>query len=276
MMSFFFAIFLIVSCASEKEKTYAGSTPADAIIRSFLGIPMSDSIDFIRWELSLQDNRYHLQCNYGIGKPNTDGFINGGAKIELSGDCRKEENIYYLQNGDRTFMILELNDDLLHFLNEDKTLLAGNGGWSYTLNSVNPEKAEQLNIHQNPIVLNDSVVFHGRTPCAELVTIPGLHLAADCYRLKWSVVLYSDAKTKMPTTYLMKGTAFERQGTKTGSWHIVSKKHGKNIFALDLGENNGAVYFIRPDENILLFTDEQGNLLVGNKDFSYTLSKNKP
>ena len=82
----FLSTLIIVSCASgkenKKENIYTGSTPADAIVRSFLGIPLTDSIDFIRWKLILQDNRYQLQCNYGISKPNTDGFINGGKKIE--------------------------------------------------------------------------------------------------------------------------------------------------------------------------------------------------
>ena len=83
------AILLIVSCASGKVNIYTGSTPADTVIRSFLGIPLSDSVDFIRWKLILRDNRYQLQGNYGIGKANTNGFINGGARIELGGEFRK-------------------------------------------------------------------------------------------------------------------------------------------------------------------------------------------
>jgi len=85
IINLLFSIVLLACCAGENEKTYTGSTPADAPIKSFLGIPLSDSVDFIRWKLLIRNNEYQLQCNYGISKPNTDGFINGGEKIELKG-----------------------------------------------------------------------------------------------------------------------------------------------------------------------------------------------
>src|SRR5689334_14865582 len=76
---------IIVSCASGKEKTFVGCTPAAPVVRSFLGISLNDSVDFIRWKLIIDDDHYQLECNYGIGKPNTKGFINGGKKIGLNG-----------------------------------------------------------------------------------------------------------------------------------------------------------------------------------------------
>ena len=108
MISPFLSILLIVCCSSGKEKIYTGSTPADTVIRSFLGIPLSDSVDFIRWKFILQDKWYELRCNYGIGKANTNGFINGGAKVELSGECRKEKNYYQFQNGTKTLKAADL------------------------------------------------------------------------------------------------------------------------------------------------------------------------
>jgi hypothetical protein len=36
---------------------------------------------------------YTLNCNYGIGKPNTNGFINGGKKIELTAFAAKKKII---------------------------------------------------------------------------------------------------------------------------------------------------------------------------------------
>jgi hypothetical protein len=92
MTTFFLSIFFIVSYATGKEKIYIGSTPAGNTIRSFLGIPLPDSVDFIRWKIIVSNNLYHLQCNYGIGKPNTNGFIDGGKKIELSGKVGKAGN----------------------------------------------------------------------------------------------------------------------------------------------------------------------------------------
>ena len=65
---------LFVSCASSKETNYTASTPASPLVRNFLGISLTDSIDFIRWKLSINDKQYSLDCKYGIGKPNTNGF----------------------------------------------------------------------------------------------------------------------------------------------------------------------------------------------------------
>lgn len=127
------SILFFASCAGAKEKTYTGSTPAGQTVKSFLGIPLPDSIDFIRWKVTISDNHYQLSCNYGIGKPNTNGFIDGGTKMELSGECKKGENYYQFRNGTKTLKVIQLNEDLLHLLNTDNSLLIGNGGWSYTL-----------------------------------------------------------------------------------------------------------------------------------------------
>src|SRR6266516_2222905 len=161
----FLSILLIVSCAAAKEKTYIGSTPAGPVIKSFLGIPLSDSVDFIRWKFIPGNNRYYLQCNYGIGKPNTNSFINGGTKIELRGECRKEKNYYQLRNGPKTLRVAELNENLLHFSNAENSLLVGNSGWSYTLSNISPSGTDQINIRAVPTVLKDSISFQGRTPC---------------------------------------------------------------------------------------------------------------
>jgi len=94
---FRFFLILLASCAGGKESTYIGSTPATSnVVRSFLGIPFSDSIDFIRWKITMLDNKYSLQCNYGIGKPNTNGFISNGKWIALRGGLKKEKN--FLEN----------------------------------------------------------------------------------------------------------------------------------------------------------------------------------
>ena len=90
--SFVFVLLFILN-GNSKENTYTGSTPANPSIRLFLGIALRDSIDFIRWQLILDDKHYTLNCNYGIGKPNTNGFINGGKKVTLSGAVSKKKII---------------------------------------------------------------------------------------------------------------------------------------------------------------------------------------
>lgn len=263
-------ILLIVSGASSKESIYTASTPAGHVVRSFLQIPLSDSVDFIRWRLVLSEGRYNLYCNYGIGKPNTNGFINGGDKIELYGIVKKEENIYQLQNGAIILKLYQLNPDLLHLLDENNNLLVGNGGWSYTLNNVKPVVAGLVNKKQYPAALKDSMAFEGRTPCK----IPGIVPAGtSCYKLKWYVVLYASAEKNKPGTYRIKGTPFRRLESKSGNWEIITRADGITVYQLKDDKNHGFLSLVKPDENILLFIDTNGKLLVGDENFSYTLNR---
>jgi hypothetical protein len=269
-ISFTFLFFLIiVSCGSGKENTYRGSTPAANVIRSFLGISLSDSIDFIRWKLILRDKQYRLQCNYGIGKPNTNGFINGGKKIELNGGLKKEKIYYQLQHGNKTLKLAELNADLLHLLNTDNSLLTGNAGWSYTLNNITPSGTDRINITAKQSPLKDSMTFEGRTPC----DVPGIIPAGTaCYKLKWRIILFSNSEKNKPGYYKIYGTPWRREGGITGNWEIITKD-GRIIYQLNDEKGNEFIYLLKLDEHTLLFTDAHGKLLVGNEDFSYTLNR---
>jgi hypothetical protein len=240
------AIFLLFFnlFAQGKGVIYIGSTPANRVVKSFLAIPFSDSIDFIRWNLEIDDHKYQLSCNYGIGKPNTNGFMDGGKKIELTGKYRKEKNHYSLQNNNKTLVIAILNEHVLHLAEENKNLLIGNGGWSYTLSSQGSKLP--IDIKLKPTALQDSMVFQGRTPCREIANL-GLTLSQNCYKIKWSLILY--ASKGKPTTYRTRGTIIP----ETGKWKI---KDG--MILLESGEH--PVYFIMADENILLFTDTKNGI----------------
>ncbi len=270
IFSSFLSVLIFVSCASGKEDTYTGSTPANAVVRTFLGIPLSDSIDFIRWKLILQDHAYQLQCHYGIGKPNTNGFINDGAKIELSGPYTKEGNYYHFQNGTKALKVIKLNTDLLHFVDAGNHLLVGNGGWSYTLNNVSPSGLWEISITAASGVLKDSMVFEGRTPCK----VPGVIAAGDlCYKLKWYIVLYANVQMDKPVTYKVLGTPWRKEGGRAGNWKIIAGKKGQIIYQLNDGNESGFLYLLKLDEHILVFIDAQEKLLVGDEDFSYTLNR---
>ena len=170
-ITIFLSLVILTSCgATGKERSYTGSTPVGPVIRSFLGIPLSDSIDFIRWQLFIRDDQYHLHANYGIGKPNTNGFMNDGVKMELSGAIKRDKNYYSLQNGEKALKLVELNEDLLHILDTDNNMLVGGGGWSYTLNNMMPSVSDKVSMNAPAGSLKDSMAFLGRTPCK----VPGL------------------------------------------------------------------------------------------------------
>lgn len=266
----FLSIFLIISCAHAEEKTYTGSTPADPVVRSFLGIALQDSVDFIRWQLVLHKDSYHLNCNYGIGQPNTNGFINGGKRIEISGILKKEKNDYLLNNGDKTLKLVEINTDLLHLLDQYNHLLTGNGGWSYTLNNMVPAGTDQVHLTAQQTILRDSMAFEGRTPC----NVPGIIPAGTlCYKLKWYIVFYANAEKNEAGTYKIYGTPYRKQGGRTGNWKIIIGKAGRIIYQLNDDNGDGLLYLLKLDEHILIFTDAEGRLLVGDGDFSYTLNR---
>jgi hypothetical protein len=264
----FLASMLLSSCTAAIEKNYTASTPANAVVKTFLGIPLSDSVDFIRWKLKLSDNRFTLWCNYGIGKPNTNGFYNGGKTVELAGGLTKQKNIFHLQSSNKTLKITELNADLLHVLNADNSLMTGNGGWSYTLNNIKPVMAEEINLNPGQIPLPDSMIFEGRSPCA----VPGFG-STNCYKLKWYIVLYAGKSANRPATYKMLTSTWRQDGGKKGKWEIAKGKNNRIIYKLYDDKGLLFLQLLKPDENILLFIDAEGKPLVGDEDFSYTLSK---
>lgn len=261
--------FAFITCyASSKETNYTASTPASSLVRNFLGIPLSDSIDFIRWKIAITDKNYSLECNYGRGKPNTNGFHDGGKKVSLSGSVKKENNIYVFQNGNQTLKFAELNNNLLHVLNEDNTLMVGNGGWSYAINKLGASPDGHVRLTAKETVIKDSIAFEGRTPCG----VPGVPKSSECYKLKWYLVLYKNSNSGS-LTYRLLGTGFRTEGGRRGDFKITKAKGGGIIYELLDQNGNPFIHLLKLDEGVLIFTDEKGNLLVGDHDFSYTLNR---
>jgi hypothetical protein len=258
------------SFAGATPDSYTGSTPAGVVVRTFLGISLKDSIDFIRWQLTLNNSSYTLDCNYGIGKPNTNGFIDGGKKIKLSGSIYKQEHYYVLQNGNKVLKIASINSNLLHFLDANNKLVVGNGGWSYTLNNTNPEPDATINFNLMRSAFKDSMVLEGRSPCGVPGIIPQGKL---CYKLKWYIVLYTDDATNKSGTYKVYGTPWREQRGRTGNWKSISAKDGHIIFRLDKDDGSVLLNLLQLDNNIFVFTDAGAKLLVGDQDFSYTLNR---
>ena len=265
---------IICFYACGKETIYEGSTPAHPDVRKFLGISLTDSIDFIRWKFMMNSNQYKLSCQYGLGKAGTSGFVDE-KKVEFSGNLTKQGSYYNLQQKDKSFYMLAINSNLLHLLDKNKTLLIGNGGYSYTLNINSPVKTDQFNLPSKQTPVESSMAFEGRTPCQELSTLLALQKGAACDKLKWYIILYMDSLTGKPSHYIKRGTAFRNQAEGKDKWEVLRSKDGRVIYKLHLEKQNSAIYLLKADNNILLFTDAQGNLLVGDENFSYTLNRTK-
>src|SRR5690349_12386942 len=96
----FLLFFLSVIFTDARPVTFEGSTPAHRDVRSFLGISLTDSIDFIRWKLVLIRDYYDLRCLYGISKPGTPGFIDE-KRVTLSGKVIQKDKRFYLHTANR-------------------------------------------------------------------------------------------------------------------------------------------------------------------------------
>lgn len=245
-----------------KETKYTASTPAGSVVKNFIGIPLHDSVDFIRWTLTLQSGSYTLRCNYGLGKPNTNGFINGGTVASLTGKLNRSKDYFQLEYNNRYLKLRVLNNDLLQITDANDSLLTGNGGWSYTLNNITPDITADINFTALENLPKDSAVFDGRTPCS----IPGFIPAGkSCYKIKWRITLYGASSNQPGTWRTIRG--------KSGKYTITQNKNGQPLYQLNNEDGSAPLYLIRPADNILLFTNAEGQLLTGNQDFSYTLNR---
>jgi hypothetical protein len=100
--------------------------------------------------------------------------------------------------------------------------------------------------------------------------VPGLGVSKDCYKLKWKIVLYPNAAKNGPATYILYGSNW-RKDNLAGTWDM---KIGTGKITYVLKDGNGkAVIYLLTIGRILLFTDADGKLLVGDEDFSYTLNR---
>lgn len=268
---FIIAGLTFIFSSANAEKNLTASTPAGIVVRKFLGISLTDSIDFIRWQIMLNNDSYSLNCNYGLSRPNTNGFINGGKNVNLQGKLQTTNGYIQLYNDDKKIKALIINEDLFQLTDEKNALLIGNAGWSYTLNSIEHSPAQTLVIKSEPekTILADSMWFEGRTPCG----IPNAPVSSQCYKLKWRLILYTDQGN--PGSYKIIGTAWRKKEAQPGKWKIENNGNGQVFYKLF--DANGNLFFslFKADNNILFFVDEKENPLTGNEDFSYTLNRVK-
>lgn len=117
--------------------------------------------------------------------------------------------------------------------------------------------------------------YEGRSPCQEISKLLGIEKSADCHKVKWTMILYCDPKTKAPTTYALGGLAW-RNPPKTGKWSLskgTMENPNAEVILLDPKGTTHFLAFQKPDPNILLFLDHNRRLLIGNEHHSYTLSR---
>ncbi|MBV9987169.1 MAG: hypothetical protein JO301_05790 [Chitinophagaceae bacterium] len=275
MKAFFSILLSLFACASyAKTDTYVGSTPANIVVRDFLGISSTDSIDFIRWKLEIGTDGYRLDAEYGRASAGSPGFIDR-KQVAFDGQLTHSGNRYTLSHAGKVISILELNANVLHLLGPGNNLLIGNGGYSYSLNNVQPVRTDAFNIPSVQTAAGNPLVFEGRTPCQELSALLGLNKGPACNKMKWYFLLYQDSLTGKPSYFLMGGIAYKIETMTRGSWQVETGPNGKAVYRLYCDTWSRPLRLLKGDDNTLFFTGADERMLVGNQDFSYTLNRRK-
>lgn len=264
-----------------------GSTPGGVEIKTLLGLKPTDSIDFMRWDITLQPAKssFVLNLHYGLSMPNTLGFMPDSIKLRITGTYTVDTNQYTLTSK-RFKMPLQftrISDNIFHILSSDKELLVGDGGWSYTLNRRSGVLVDVVH-HLSDADLfkrlrsdsSTTLIYVGRTPC-EAISREQMNTVPDgCFKLKWKLVLYKDPATHAPTRYELFRTD-SRQQAITGQWSMV---HGVPtdpeliLYVLDPGNPVKSTRLLLGDEDVLFVLKRNLQPFTGNADFSYTLNRN--
>ena len=272
--NFLYLLVLVFACflRGANAQTYVASTPAHAIVRNFLQISPTDSIDFIRWNLEIGQGVFKLQCRYGLSQPSTPGFSNE-KRVAFEGQLTKSGYYYNLQHRGRNISILELNQNVLHFVDSDKGMLIGNGGYSYALNNDYPLESNSFNFRAELTKTTGPLVFEGRTPCQELSALLGLNKSDACNKMKWYMLFYTNQVTGRPSHFLMGGIGYKKETMSKGTWKIVTGQDGRIIYQLTSDNWSRPLNLLKADDNILFFLDGNVRMFTGNEDFSYTLNR---
>jgi hypothetical protein len=265
-------VVLLWFSALSSPRVYVGSTPAHAEIRSFLQISATDSIDFIRWKLEIDAGTFKISAQYGMAGAGTPGFSNE-KRVAFEGQLTQVGNYYGFRYRDRLASMVEVNTNMLHFVDHNKRMLIGNGGYSYVLNSTRPVDVDVFNISAAASATQNPLVFEGRTPCQTLAGLLGMEKSAACNKMKWYFLLYTDSVTGKPSYFLMGGLGYKKETMTRGRWQIETAQNGRITYRLNCERWTRPLNLLKGDDNILFFVDANGRPLVGNEDFSYTLNR---
>ena len=276
---------------------FTGTSPCADFVKPFLRIPSDVKCDRIKWQLSVRsDSRtYELTREYGFHVDNRTYRSHGSESMKGMLTTTKgrasDPTATVLQlrdNKSQSISFAVIDENVLHLLDTNQRLTIGDSGASYTINKVHASASNGRgsSYHTGPIRENGAIAntsFGGRSPCQEIARELKHPVPADCFKLKWALDLRRDPQTLVPTTYKLRGTLYrndvnETEHPREGKWKVIrGTKTDPNavVYQLDAFGSDGPIYLLRADDGILFFLDNNGRILVGDKDFSYTLNRSE-
>jgi hypothetical protein len=273
---------------------FVGTSPSGEGVRKLLQIPSHPAPEVIRWKLTLHQDkktldptRYELRCEYGLTAPGEPGLAKRINTLERKGEWTRSKGsrsnagavVFNLKGA---LSLVQIDDNVLHVLNPDRSLMVGDSGWSYSLNRmeraekpVDPalDRSPDMSYKIAPLATGRTVfgIFEGRSPCTGIAVQLQIPANAACMKAKWRITLYQNPGTLAPTTYRVEGTLYRPAGSE-GNWALV-RDRGATVYRLTPGSNGPPLYLLEGDDNVLFFLNQKRQPLVGTLDFSYTLNR---
>ena len=145
------------SCSQTAKSTqkefgkFIAASPCLKGSQPYPGIPRDSDCEFVKLQLTLYVNdknepaSYKLEYTYGDGEAGTEGFKNGKkvnseGKWQISKGSKNNSSavIYQLDpdKPEKSIAFIKLSEGILHLLDNEKRLMIGTAGFSYTLNKV--------------------------------------------------------------------------------------------------------------------------------------------
>jgi hypothetical protein len=271
---------------------FVGTSPCQALIKPLLRLPSQAGCDHVKWELTLhQDPKTGVPTSYTIRSEYEFYTTNSTSEKKqlplVEGKWVIQKNltahpgaIYYTLDPDKpetTLSLLQLDDNIIHITQADKSLMIGDGGQSYSLNRKEPIATASVK-QTFPLSTVDhtvtQVVFQGRTPCQEIARASAIEAEDECFKLKWSLTLNYNPVSHVPSTFSLERTK-HREGPITGTWTMLrgtKKNPDAIVYKLATNKPEESLYLLQADKHVLFFMDKEMNLLVGNQDFDYTMN----
>ena len=273
---------------------FEGTSPCTSDTKSFLQIPASEKCDIVKWHLVLnydqegnQPAEYTLRREYiyhvdnSTSKSQGSVTINGRWQILKGIPSLPEAIVYRLQNGNVSLSFIMVDENLIHLLAPDNSFSAETSVESFTLSRTNSKPAgKRAAMRVSRPLANEKqpmIKFIGRTPCAEIAREIAMPPRADCNKMKWLLKLYLEPSVQQPAGFELSAT-FHRQSIIKGKWEMLKGRPGDPgaiIYQLHLDKPYEPIFLLKADDNVLFFLDKTLKPLVGNADFSYTLSREK-